>query len=250
MKKIKNIIFAGFALIFGLTLIGCVSSSKYQAALDDLARMKMDSTIQANKIADAEYEKSKELTEANEIIRASKEELENLRAIAKERKELLDNITNQLHAAIPVINNQNLETYTDDNFLHIQLPHRVLFNSGESRLTNDGSKVIQQIATTLKNVDSDIMILGHADTVPYVSSARNNWDLSLDRAQVVMESMIDNGISAEKLIIAGRGNQEPFMKNESQIGRLLSRRIEIVVMPDMSKMESLMEQVSQNNSDQ
>jgi len=236
-------------ILVTLTVIGCVSPKKYQTALDDIARMRADSTIQASEYADLKYDNVKQLADAKAEIRSTKKQLDSLAAVANERKLILDKISNQLRAALPAINNEKLDTYVDEEYLHISLPHRVLFNTGESELTNDGKIVVKQITATLSNIESDIMILGHADSVPFVSSYRNNWDLSFERAQSVMKVMVDGGISPDKLIIAGRGSQEPSLDNETQIGRLLNRRIELIVMPDMKVIESVMEEMSGRNND-
>ncbi len=228
---------------------GCVSSKKYQAALDDLARMRADSTLQASEYADLQYDNAKQLADAKAEIRSTNRQLDSLETVAMERNQILEKITNQLHAALPAFDNEELDTYVEKEYLHISLPHRVLFNTGESELTRDGKSVVKQITSTLKNVESDIMILGHADSVPFVSSSKNNWDLSFERAQSVMKVMVENGISQDKLIIAGRGSQEPSLDNESQIGRLLNRRIELIVMPDMKVIESVMEEMSSRSNE-
>jgi chemotaxis protein MotB len=244
MKNLRIVYKTIFVLAMSFAAIGCVSSKKYQAALDDIARMRADSTLQASQYADLQYDKTKQLADAKEEIRSANKQRDSLANVVNQRNQLLDRITEQLHAALPAVDNEKLDTYIDEEFLHISLPHRVLFNTGETKLSDDGRKVVQQITSTLGDLESDIMILGHADSVPFVSSLKDNWELSLERAQSVMHEMVQSGISPEKLIIAGRGDYEPSLNNKTQIGRLLNRRIELIVMPDMQVIESVMEQVS------
>ena len=244
MKKIIIALKTIIVLVISPLVIGCVSSKKYQAALDDMARMRADSTLQASHYANLQYDKNKELADAKKLIRSANKQMDSLETVAIERNRLLIKITEQLHAALPTVDNEKLDTYIDEDYIHISLPHRILFNTGESKLTDEGTKVVEQLTSTLENVESDIMILGHADSVPFISSSKDNWELSFERAKSVMMVMVESGISPGKLIIAGRGDYEPSLDNKTQIGRLLNRRIELIIMPDMKVIESVMEQVS------
>lgn len=225
-------------------LTACVSSGKYQSALEEIARVRADSTTQANSLAEVKYNTSKVIAAAEQTIRAKNRKLDSLRSIAEYRRNMLEKISTQIYAAVPTLEENDLETYEDKGYLHISLPHRVLFNTGEATLSDDGRQLLREISDALLDLESDIMILGHADSVPFVSGPRDNWELSFERAQHVLNAMVDEGVSPDNFIIAGRGIYDPMLKNKHQVGRLLNRRIELVIMPDVAKLESVMEELS------
>lgn len=245
MKNInKKFLYVFYAVAIAFFIGGCVSQKKYQLALDEIARMRVDSSLQATKLANIDYDKTKQLMAARSEILHKTTQLDSIRSLAKTRKQKLDELSHSLHAAIPTLDKENLDTYMEGGYLHVALAHRLLFNTGEDELTDDGNEVIKQIAQTLKDVNTDIMILGHTDSVPYVSSNKNNWELSLERSHAVMQALVDNGMSQKNFIIAGRSQYDPMLDNESQIGRLLNRRIDLILVPKIDEMESLIEKVS------
>jgi chemotaxis protein MotB len=247
LNPLKSIVTSGIMLA---ALSGCVSSGKYQSALEEIARIRADSTTQANTLAEVKYNTSKEIASAEQTIRTKNRKLDSLRSIAEHRRKMLEKISTQIYAAVPALEENDLETYEDKGYLHISLPHRVLFNTGEATLSNDGTQVLREISGALLDFESDIMILGHADSVPFVSGPRDNWQLSFERAQHVLNAMVDEGVSPDNFIIAGKGIYDPMLENNHQVGRLLNRRIELVIMPDVAKLESVMEELSEYDEPQ
>lgn len=69
-----------------------------------------------------------------------------------------------------------------------------------------------------------IAITGHTD-----ASGEESWNLQLSRAraQAVADHLVASGVAAERLIIEGRGSQQPLAENNTVQGRERNRRIEI-----------------------
>ncbi len=236
-KYFKNLILPVFVL--STISFSCVSSKKYEAALDDMARMKKDSLVIANELATVKYNASKELLLTKEELKFKNERLDSLKSLLSRKQNKIDGIKTKLMKAFPNVAENDVNTYVEDGYVHLELDHRVLFNRGEKSLTSDGHAIISKISNILKNADSDVMVLGHTDSLPIYSSVKNNWDLSISRAQSVMEILVKNGVNPERIIVAGRSKFDPMLDNQTQIGRLLNRRIELVLMPDMEEVESL-----------
>ncbi|NJN25928.1 MAG: OmpA family protein [Cyclobacteriaceae bacterium] len=224
----------------------CVSNKKYNSALDEIARMKVDSSVMAHRAADVRYDESTQLLETSRDLRYARVELDSLKRQAQHMQQRLDNLVAGLNKAVPTLENEKLETYVDKGYLHLGLPHRVLFNSGGKVLSDDGRHVVKEVAALLKSQEADIMILGHTDSEPFVSSSRDNWELSLERTQAVMELMVESGMPVEKILLAGRSKYQPFMENDTQIGRMLNRRIEVVLMPDLGQLQSMMQNAAED----
>jgi outer membrane protein OmpA-like peptidoglycan-associated protein len=72
-----------------------------------------------------------------------------------------------------------------------------------------------------------IEISGHTDNV---GSMTFNQKLSENRASVVREYLIRNGIAAKRLYAVGKSFRQPIASNESDAGRQLNRRTEIKIL--------------------
>lgn len=71
-------------------------------------------------------------------------------------------------------------------------------------------------------------IQGHTDTE---GSDQHNQVLSQQRAESVMQYMIEHGIPADRLVARGYGETSPRASNQTPEGRAQNRRIELHVIP-------------------
>jgi chemotaxis protein MotB len=236
-KHSKNSLIAIIVVI--AISFSCVSSRKYDEALSSLARMKKDSTVTANQLATTQYNNSNEIYSLRSQVEEQQQQLDSLHAAVMKRQARLDEITGTLKEAFPNLNETNVSSNVEDGYVYFSLDHRVLFNRGEQSLSEDGKQILKKVSDVLQKAESDVMILGHTDSLPFHSPNYDNWMLSLERAHSVAEILVDKGVSPERLIIAGRGQYEPMFTNDHQVGQLLNRRIELVLMPDMEKVENI-----------
>jgi outer membrane protein OmpA-like peptidoglycan-associated protein len=68
-------------------------------------------------------------------------------------------------------------------------------------------------------------IAGHTDNIGNKSS---NITLSRNRAKAVVDYLVSKGISASRLSLTGHGSSVPVAGNDTDAGRALNRRVEIV----------------------
>ncbi|MDD3233823.1 MAG: OmpA family protein [Candidatus Omnitrophica bacterium] len=115
----------------------------------------------------------------------------------------------------------------------------VLFDSGKATIRPEASASLDKVARVLQeNVpDLNVGIEGHTDNIPIkVSGWKSNWELSSARALSVLHYLIDEkGVSPERLSAIGYGEYRPVESNDSKKGRQQNRRVEIVILPKMSK---------------
>ncbi len=113
----------------------------------------------------------------------------------------------------------------------INLPNSLLFDSGSARLKPESEEVLAKIAEKIKEIPAKILIEGHTDNVPIVSSSiyKSNWELSAARAASVLHFMLEKGLSPDRFTIAGYGEYRPVDSNETPEGRVKNRRVEIVI---------------------
>jgi chemotaxis protein MotB len=121
--------------------------------------------------------------------------------------------------------------------LTVAIRDLVLFPSGQATLTPAGQAIIDRVGAALRQVDRrPILIEGHTDDVPigHALAARfpSNWELSAARATEVVKRLIDHAeVAAPRLRAVGRADTEPVAANDSEDGRRLNRRIEIILLP-------------------
>lgn len=124
----------------------------------------------------------------------------------------------------------------------LELPSGVLFSSGKAKLSKGGERALQEILDVLSEFkDRRFLIAGHTDNVPVKSRKfKNNWLLSTARAVSVVTYMTDKAaFAATNLAAAGYGEFAPVADNASDEGRAKNRRIEIILVPDLSELPGL-----------
>lgn len=117
----------------------------------------------------------------------------------------------------------------------------VLFDSGKAKLKPESYSTIDKVARVLKdNVPNlKVGIEGHTDNQPIQYSGwRSNWELSTGRALSVLHYLIDErGVAPGRLSVIGYGEFQPVASNDSSEGKQANRRVEIVILPAVTKVK-------------
>lgn len=104
----------------------------------------------------------------------------------------------------------------------------VNFNTGKSTLMPGSFAALNDLVTYLNRKDEiRIEIGGHTDNM---GKEEANVKLSLDRANVVKEYLIKQGIDASRLTTQGYGATKPVADNKTADGRATNRRTEVTVL--------------------
>lgn len=102
----------------------------------------------------------------------------------------------------------------------------IQFDLDKSDITADGDEAVRQITTVLKrDPNLKIAIEGHTDNT---GNAAHNKDLSKNRANAVMQSLIAQGIDKTRLSAKGFGADKPLVANDSEDNKAKNRRVELV----------------------
>jgi chemotaxis protein MotB len=119
----------------------------------------------------------------------------------------------------------------------------VLFDSGKAKIRPEAYTILDKISSVLKeNVpDLKVGIEGHTDNQPIQYSGwKSNWELSSARALSVLHYIVDEkGISPERISAIGYGEYQPVAPNGTKEGRQLNRRVEIVILPQATKVKQI-----------
>jgi chemotaxis protein MotB len=131
-----------------------------------------------------------------------------------------------------------LEVRIIDGRMVLALPTDVLFDSGSARLSKIGKEAVQQVGAVLADMGGRrFQVEGHTDNVPIRNEQfPSNWELAAARALVVVRAMMASGMSSAALSAASYGEFHPTATNETVKGRSENRRIEIVLIPDLSSL--------------
>ncbi|MEX1363453.1 MAG: OmpA family protein [Nannocystaceae bacterium] len=169
-------------------------------------------------------------------------ELAELRAEkAKREKELLvyKNLFDQLKALVDA---GTIQVGFRKGRLVVQLSNAILFDSGKSKLRDEGTATIASLAPALQSVDREFLVAGHTDNIP-IKTARfpSNWELSTARSVSVVKGLIEAGYPSNKLGAAGYGENDPVGDNTTEEGREQNRRIEIILMPNLGEIPGMKE---------
>jgi chemotaxis protein MotB len=123
-----------------------------------------------------------------------------------------------------------------DGRMVLTLPMDILFASGSARLSGEGRQSLLEVGAGLATIpEKRFQVEGHTDNVP-ISTDRfpSNWELASARSLVVLHTLLSAGLAPEQVSAASFGEFKPRADNRSDEGRASNRRIEIVVVPDLT----------------
>jgi len=121
----------------------------------------------------------------------------------------------------------NAEVIREGEGIIVKFESGILFDVDKYALKTNARTNIENLSNSLKNnLDTDILIVGHTDAT---GSDNYNLRLSERRAASVRSYIIAQGITATRLSTEGRGETEAIADNETEAGRALNRRVEIVI---------------------
>ena len=102
----------------------------------------------------------------------------------------------------------------------------VYFESGSNQLTKESETQLTEILIAVKSVPApELMVIGHTDTV---GTDVVNDDISLKRATLIQQKLVDKGIDPKSIEVVGRGKRAPLIPGDN-LDEPRNRRVEIRV---------------------
>lgn len=247
MKSLSILLLAG-------TLGACVSSSKYDGVVADLKKCQDESGAQKERLGtlekqlgDVTVERDRAAARGSELegtMSATQKELEELRKQHAEAEKRLAAFRALTARFQKMIDAGKIQVAFRNGQMIMKLPAGILFASGKADLSPDGVATLTEVGSILKEfADRKFLIAGHTDNVPLPHHGRfkDNWELSTARALVVARTLVAQGVTSTSLGAAGYAEFDPVADNATEPGRQENRRIEIVVVPNISEMPRLPE---------
>ncbi len=105
----------------------------------------------------------------------------------------------------------------------------ILFDTGLATIKPESKPALEQIADMLKKEPTlKVYIVGHTDNQ---GSLESNIKLSLDRANAVVNELVTKyAVAGNQMIPKGVASLSPVSTNETEEGRKMNRRVELVKM--------------------
>jgi len=123
----------------------------------------------------------------------------------------------------------------------MELPDKVLYRSGEAKLTEAGKATLRRVASALNSefAGQSLRVEGHTDTDPIRRTRqlyKSNWELSSARALEVVHFLTEQcGVAPQRLHAAAFSQYRPVAPNSTTAGKQQNRRVAIVILPGEKK---------------
>ena len=152
-----------------------------------------------------------------------------------------EDVANDLSAMLQQMNMGNgVSVQTNIEGVLISLSESIVFYPGTANLFPQAYPVLDGIIQMLNSMSNDIRIVGHTDTTPPTDPRYStNFELSVGRAMVVAQYLIDRGIDPSRITVSGKGEYDPLFANDTDQHRSMNSRAEIVIIyPDTTSIVS------------
>ena len=123
-------------------------------------------------------------------------------------------------AVISITKNEKYNFKSKDYVLNFQI--------GESftNLKDSHKQKLIEIFKTVKGTDLKVSIVGHTDSF---GKSYSNLVLGKKRANYLKSQLLSLGLLNKQVIASSKGESEPIATNNTEVGRLKNRRIEIKI---------------------
>jgi flagellar motor protein MotB len=143
---------------------------------------------------------------------------------------------NSLLQTLPATNVPGVLVRNDGNVIRIEVPSRLLFETGNARLLPGAANLICDVAAEIVRVypDQIVGIEGYTDNDPVAGTQwQGNQELSVGRAMSVYDVLVNRTrLERRQLFTVGKGAMNPIMSNGSPEGKQRNQRVELVIYPE------------------
>ena len=117
--------------------------------------------------------------------------------------------------------------HVDTPVLRVTFAEQVFFNSDSDDLRPEAARILDAVAESLRGdaPDAAVFVSGHTDNR---GSEDHNYNLSINRANAVAESLLDRGVGEVALWRVGFGEAVPLYPNDTPDHMGFNRRVEFL----------------------
>lgn len=210
---------------------------KLQGSLDQSLRQNSQGNINISKLVD-------EINASNRFIKQLVD--------AKTKSDSLNMVlTNNLTRSLSRDELQEVDVKVLKGVVYISLADNMLYKSGSYEINERADETLSKIAKIIKDYrDYDVLVEGNTDPVPISRpNIRNNWDLSCLRASSVVQALQTRyGVDPKRLSAAGRGEYNPIVANDTELGKQRNRRTQIIITPKLDQFMDLIDKAPETET--
>jgi chemotaxis protein MotB len=109
-------------------------------------------------------------------------------------------------------------------------------------LKSSGRNALSALASVVnKYPDLEVVCLGHTNNQRPGAGFADNWELSVRRAAMVVRELVDrHNVSPNQLTVAGKGEFQPAVANDTRENLQRNRRLELVISPRLETIYNVM----------
>lgn len=243
-----------FLVAIALIFPSCVSKKKFTELLSSKEAIDANLASTQSKVKMLEGEKEELMTAKADLesqnatltsdlasVKAKSaavtSELEVAKTSLSETEIKLNKAETNIKSVFSALEGSGLNVLKRDNRLYVVMDEPVTFKSGSTRVARKYRDGISAIAEIIKNNPNlHLQVEGHSDNAKFISGGGNNWTLSMNRAMSAVNLMLKDGVNPNQVSAVGRGEFAPIAGEDpdSKEARLRNRRIEFVVVPNIS----------------
>lgn len=209
------------------------SAAALQGSLDRSLNNANSNNINISKLVD-------QINESNQYIR-------HLVAVKSKSDSLNMVLTNNLTRSLSREEMKEVDVQVLKGVVYISLADNMLYQSGSYEINDRAEQTLSKIAKIIMDYRYyDVLIEGNTDNVPVnnasdkMKNIRNNWDLSCLRASSVAQYLQTHfGVDPKRLTAGGRGEYNPLVANDTDLGKQRNRRTQIIITPKLDQFMDL-----------
>ena len=125
------------------------------------------------------------------------------------------------------LRNSGVSGVRDGDNINLVMPGNITFPSNGSQLMSNFYNVLDSVALVLEEFEKTIIVVaGYTDSN---GSEAYNQQLSENRAKNVAFHLMDNGISRDRIVTYGYGEERPIAANTTAEGKRMNRRVTFLI---------------------
>ena len=209
------------------------SAAALQGSLDKSLNNANSNNVNISKLVD-------QINESNQYIR-------HLVEVKSKSDSLNVVLTNNLTRSLSKEELKEVDVQVLKGVVYISLADNMLYKSGSYEINDRAEETLSKIAKIIMDYrDYEVLIEGNTDNVPVntmsekMKNIRNNWDLSCLRASSVTQYLQNRfGVDPKRLTAGGRGEYNPLVANDTELGKQRNRRTQIIITPKLDQFMDL-----------
>ncbi len=142
-----------------------------------------------------------------------------------DKKEILEDLTDDIDKKIL----EDIDFKEKEEGISITINNLKFKPNSTELLVTEKNKLEELYRMLSKIKNRSFMIIGHT---ALFGTEDEQMQLSIDRAKIIAEYLVNKGISQDRVFYSGKGAKEPVAPNDSEENMKKNRRVEIIILED------------------